>query len=396
MHIYYVTFLSYLYHVFIYIYIYIYTYSLHISLVYTICLTYIIYILIPSIYHIRPLQALRVFRDGVALGYETTLLPSFTTDHYTLTSIGAGQYSTHNPYTSTSTSNNIFEAPTTEENFISKLEYYAISLQKKENEAFLSIFSKEIHAINGIITTNMSINETNANEILIPCIGNIDSRCINSAIILLSLLFSKQSIEYQEKAIQLCSQALIQFNNKNQKEKIILFSSISEEERKRKERMHSSTIKNVLTTLCMIIQYYPIQTTTSSSTSGSSTTANNNNTTNNNNNTSSSNNNNDIVWYHTIITILYDMLNNNSYVVRSACSNSLKIFSNKISNISIINIISTKIRSIIMSSLEKKVIDSSSALDNTGYLVALSSLYLACKNEEIHLKSLISTVIIML
>jgi hypothetical protein len=288
---------------------------------------------------------LRVFRDGVAAGYETTLLGQYLSDQYGVVSVGAGQAGSSN--ITASFQPHLFEAPMPEHLMMMRLETHATALQKKENEAFLSVFATPPQSASVLSLANAVEPAPDSTSTLAPC-ANLDARTVDAAILLLGATFSHQSVEYQDKAVQLCAQAVVQFAKAGGgKSAMAIFSSVSEEEKRKKDKMNYTTLRNVLATLSAVIRAYPVQPADAE----------------------------DLPWRQAIVTILYDMLAHSSYTIRSASAASLALFSNKVRAARVVESVSSKIRSLMLSSLEKKVIDANSALDNAGYLVALSTLW---------------------
>lgn len=301
-----------------------------------------------------------MFRDGVAAGYDTTLLNSFLSDQYNVVSVGAGQASSSN--VSASFQAHLFEAPMPEHLVMMRLESHATALQKKENEAFLSVFAAPPQSAS--VLSLAAAADPEAVPTVAPC-ANLDARTIDAAIVLLGATFSHQSVEYQDKAVQLCAQAVVQFAKAGGKGGMGIFSSVSEEEKRRKDRMNYTTLRNVLATLSAVIHAYPVHPLTEQEQ--------------------------DLPWRQAVVTILYDMLAHSSYTIRSASAASLAVFSDKVRVTRVVEGVSFKIRGLMMSSLEKKVIDANSALDNAGYLVALSALWRSAAGLE-DVQSLITTV----
>jgi len=171
-------------------------------------------------------EALRVFRDSIAAGYEcSNLSDMICKDHLILRNsksaanncfIGSGASTASNlsrmsapitPSTVIST-----DAVFSENVIILKLELFAAALEKKESEAFLSTYGKNnphklsldkyFEAAHSIVADTDSV---------FSC-AQIDSRTVDASIILLASTFPLQSGEYQDKAIQLCQQAVSQFS----------------------------------------------------------------------------------------------------------------------------------------------------------------------------------------
>ena len=299
-----------------------------------------------------------MFSAGVSAGYETTLLGDFVSAQYNVVRVGAGQLSACN--INLTTQAYLYEAPMSEHLLMIKLEAHAFALEKKENEAFLSIYAPD-HPPCNVLCPNACtepVNEAN----LAPC-ANVDSRTIDSAVRLLGKTFGWQTLEYQEKAVQFCAQAVAQFAKAGGKT-MGIFSSTSEEERRRKDRMNFSTVRIVLATLCSLVRSFPALDAQVE----------------------------DAPWRQTVVGMLYDMLAHPSYTIRSASATALAEFSLKVPSSRVVENVSGKIRALMMTSLEKKVIDANSALDHAGYLVALSTLWSAAAGSE-DVQSLISTTV---
>ena len=306
------------------------------------------------------IEALRVFSAGVSAGYETTLLGDYLSEHFSVLRVGAGQSSVAN--TGAAFQAYQYEAPMSESLLMAKLETHTIALEKKENEAFLSIYSRDQPPHNVLLTVLDATREvTNSEAVFTPC-ANVDSRTIDAAVRLLGQTFGWQTLEYQEKAVQFCAQAVAQFAKAGGKT-MGLFSSTSEEERRRKDRMNYSTIRIVLATLCAVVRVFPALEASAE----------------------------DAPWRQTVVGMLYDMLAHSSYTIRSAASTALAEFALKAPSTRVVETVSGKIRALMMMSLEKKVIDASSGLDHAGYLVALSALWTSANGSE-DSRSLISTV----
>ena len=166
-------------------------------------------------------EALRVFRDSLAAGYECTSLSDMTSDDHKLlrkskaviaNSFSCGNFANvgaNKSATVTSTGINVTNAVLPEHLLVLKLECYATALQKKESEAFLTTFNK-------IESSKLSLDTyfAEVHKIHLPpsvfSSAQIDSRTIDASIVLLASTFPLQSGEYQEKAIQLCQQAVAQ------------------------------------------------------------------------------------------------------------------------------------------------------------------------------------------
>lgn len=305
-------------------------------------------------------QALRVFRDGVAAGYETTLLSASLPELFSVVRVGAGQASACN--ISTAFQAYTYEAPMSEHLLMMKIEMHAVALEKKENEVFLSIFAKDYHPANVLADTSAGVAtlyETSAAAMLAAPSAQLESRTIDAAVMLIGATFAHQSMEYQDKAVQLCANAVVQFAKASTKS-MGLFSSTSDEDKRRKDRLNYTTLCTVLATFSGIIKSYPTY------------------------------EDDEVVWCGTMVTVLYDMLAHSSYTLRCASASALAALSNKVRSGKVVEGVSSKIRGLMMSSLEKKVPDAN-APDHSGYLVALSTLWGSATGLD-DVQSLISTV----
>ena len=130
--------------------------------------------------------------------------------------------------------------------------------------------------------------------------------------------------------------------------------------------MNYTTLRNVLATLSAIIRAFPAAAYSEE----------------------------DVPWRQTMVNVLYDMLAHPSYTIRSASAAALAAFSDKVREAKVVESVSLKIRGVIFHSLEKKAADAAGALDNAGYLVALSALWGSAAGQQQleDVQSVISTV----
>lgn len=291
-------------------------------------------------------EALRVFRDSISAGYESTCLSEFVRPEFAILNVIGLQ----RPSGTTG-----YEMPLNEAAMMLKLEQHAAALQKKESEAFLASFSKDVKWGD----FHQGPLQTNAWAEPAPPCAHIDSRTVNAAIALLASTFGHQSNEYQDKAMQLFSQVVAQFLKASSS--MGLFSS--EEERRKKDRRGFVTVKNVISALSAIVRSFPFH-------SGMSLDL-------------------DLVWVQSVADRMFEMLTYPNVDIRSAASNSLGIFCSKIYGSSLMENMASKIASTIRGALEKKA-DSMS--DCLGYLVALSCLWEHSKDMP-DIQSSISSVI---
>ena len=169
-------------------------------------------------------EALRVFRDSIAAGYECTGLSDMVCqDHVSLqksnmammSSFSGGNLTPSSSSWSTSSNQptlNFTSASLPSHLIVLKLETYATALQKKESEAFLTTFNSK-----NSLKFSLDKHFAWAHNILpdttsVFSCAQIDARTIDASIVLLASTFPLQSSEYQDKAIQLCQQAVSQFS----------------------------------------------------------------------------------------------------------------------------------------------------------------------------------------
>lgn len=331
-------------------------------------------------------EALRVFRDSVSLGLECTCLHDFLATEFSILKHGAGQ-SSMIATTNTVVPLYTLEAPMSENMLMLKLESHSIALQKKESEAFLSIFSKDHE--NGLTFNDLfsSISSDIGSAFIpinsTPC-AHLDTRTFDAALLLIAATFTHQSNDYQDKAIQLCVQALAQFTKPEVKSTLSLFSS--DEEKKKKDRKNFITQCSVLAFISAVIRTYPTVGIVNDSTSTTSS-----------QDDSSSSGSNSIgtgTWMRCVVDMLYTMLNHSSYIIRSGSAYSLSLFAMKIHKHKITEESCFKIRSTIINSLmllDKKAGDVSVVGDYSGYLIALASFWKGSQHLN-DVKSVILTV----
>jgi hypothetical protein len=78
------------------------------------------------------IEALRVFRDSVTTGYETSCLYHYVSENYDVLKYGAGQSAMISSNINSSIPLYTLEAPLSEDLLMLKLEQHSIALQKKE------------------------------------------------------------------------------------------------------------------------------------------------------------------------------------------------------------------------------------------------------------------------
>jgi hypothetical protein len=285
-------------------------------------------------------EALRVFRDSITANYESTCLQEF---------IPSNQSILYHNGILRPQSLGYWDIPSEENLMILQLEHYSVALQKKESEAFLACFNKEIHL------TQFHRTPLHANDWMEPSppCAFIDSRIVDASIALLAATFGHQTNEYQDKAIQLCSQALAQYlsmkSSNLSSSSLGLF--VNDEEKKKKERKSYITIKNVTSVLSAIIRSFPFH-------NGMSLDV-------------------DLHWVQIVSDKLYDILSFPNTEIKLAAANALGIFCSKIFGTQLMDSTGMKIAQTIKSSIDKK---NDSLGELCGHVVALSSLWIHATN----------------
>jgi hypothetical protein len=327
---------------------------------------------------------------------------------------------------------------------IYQLEYYVNILSRKENESFLSIIynpptpSSSLHKNNDNACAMFPTAESSywtshheqlsclsmelphelklndgkllkASEDSYRLIGNayqsacIETRTADVAIQLLAITFSHQSSEFQDKAIQLFTQALQQILSNSgsgstsngggggssgsggrlsltggAKGMSLFTSTVNEEEKKRKEKKNAIVVKNIVLAIHAIVNHFPVH-------SGQYYDI-------------------DYAWRQSLVDTLYSLLNYSSSssgqaltgsttasqyatftginplnalaatdsVIRLIAAQTLSQFADKWKGSTIISHVSSRIRTNIIMTFEKKVIDMN---DYNGYVAMLGYLW---------------------
>jgi hypothetical protein len=278
-------------------------------------------------------EALRVLRDCMASGSESRLLGQFSgsteTQHIlglsnnnqsiltlaansaSMSSYMMGSSSTKNKGATTASTSSTLNMnylptyPNSEMILMLKLEQYSHVLSKKENEASLAVFSRDVcepsqDIIYGV-TNSIYKSRMDWQKPVAPCV-HVDSRLIDAAITLLAATFPHQSTELQERAIQLCAQAVDQFVKQVSTGTLSMFSS--EEDKKKRDIKAFVTVKTVACSLCSIIKAFPVH-------HGMTLEL-------------------DLPWGHSVISMLTDMLKHYNSEVQYAAAQGLATFSSKI------------------------------------------------------------------
>lgn len=305
------------------------------------CYSWLPYGSFPSTCQQLFVEGLRTFRDSISTGYESTGLPNcINADHRIL--------SLCNPVKGSTVS---FDTPLTENHLMLRLEQNAIALQKKESEAFLASFTKDnSNFARGALFSSEWI------EPLSPC-AFIDSRTVDAAISLVGATFGSQSEEFQDKAIELCSQILVQV----QKSANSVGIFTSDEEKRRRDRHALLSTKNTVTLLFNIIESFPVN----------------------------ADSNEPRTWVNVISDKLFDLLaSNTNSDIRSAAVNAMSKLCSKPVGHHLTEAISIRIIQSIKSCTDKKTDNADSTC---GYMIALSSLW-AVASEKPTLQAAMSTV----
>jgi hypothetical protein len=377
------------------------------------------------------IESLRVFRDCITNGYETTA------DFLTSIHLGGGNsgiaYDSVKlasfPMLYPSSLGNDFIDESNDQKIMMKLEAFVNILQKKEYEAYTFICWKEdapfpflssssSSGVSGSVSTSASSSfyDPYFSEYYHPQSSRltnqssvIDSRMMNACINLLAITFPHQLSEYQDKAIQLFNQALQQVgygssgttaggtggkggsslalslmsgmtgntsgNTGNKGGSTSSTSSLlssfttSDEEKRKKEKKTFIIIRNIVCIYSTIIKWFPIH-------SGKYYEL-------------------DYQWRSSLIDNLYSLLTYSSSffdgtAIRKTVAESLSLFAIKWKGSNIISTICNRIRMSIMSIFEKKASSSSSTvmdsnnvmIEFSGYVIVLTQLWLHSINVE--------------
>ena len=281
-------------------------------------------------------EALRVFRDSITSGFECTCLNDFVPpDHSILHTFGMARASSGYSFN---------DPPTSENLMIMRLEQHSVALQKKESEAFLMCFSND--AALGSEFQRTPLHASDWMEPSPPC-AFIDSRTIDASISLIAATFGHQSNDYQEKAIQLCSQAISQYIKGSSS--LGLFTST--EDKIRKDKKNYISLKNVTAVLSAIIRSFPFH-------NGMSLEM-------------------DLQWVQTVADIMFDTLSYPYAEIRSASSTALGTFCSKIFGAQLMDSMGMKITQALRTSVDKK---GEVLGELSGHLLAISSLSLNATN----------------
>jgi hypothetical protein len=324
------------------------------------------------------MEALRVLRDSISAGLECS--PCILNDlEYSTYSEDLQETLSHFPFLT-------HDYIDSECSLILKLENYFLPLQKKESEAFLSVFGKDHHSA-ALLTkcvgfgglTNLDANLSKS-PIHVDRISSqscqIDSRTLDAALKLLGVTFSHQSPEYQDKAVQLFSQAISQLAQSNQSSssRMSLTSTAkgmglftNEEERKKREKRNCITLRSVVCAFKSIVQNFPAHV------GGDVNT-----------------NEVDFAWRQPIVDHVYDLLTNSDLTIRRAAASTMALFSKKWKGNNIISSVCSRMRSAIVATLEKKV-DANVINDYQGYIATLGYLWIHSTDSS-ETRSLILTV----
>jgi len=284
-------------------------------------------------------EALRVFRDSISAGYECTCLCEFVPpDHNVLYTSGVSK----------PPSLGFADPPMSENMMMLKLEQYSVALQKKESEAFLACFSKEVHMPEFRRTP---LHATDWMEPS-PPVAFIDSRTVDASIALVAATFGHQTNDYQEKAVQLCSQAMAQHMKTAGGSSAALGIFSSEEDRRKKDRKCYVSLKNVTAVLSAIIRSFPFH-------NGMSLEL-------------------DLQWVQVVAERLFEMLSYSNVEIRSASASALGVFCSKIFGAQLMDTMGMKITQAIRNSVDRK---GDNMADLSGHVLALSSLWVHAASQ---------------
>lgn len=294
-------------------------------------------------------ESLRVFRDSMTAEYECTCLSEYTMLDNDILTI-PGQNSIVNLVKLQTILPLQQEIPLNEHMLILKLENHSIALQKRESEAFLASFTTDT-------SKNMDVDNRISVHSLVEWLppvapsSHIDFRTVDASILLLSSTFGHQDNEYQDKALQLCLQAMAQVAKSNSS----LGMFASDEEKRKKEKKNYLAIKNVVAAISGIVKTFSLSLSLSLNQS--------------------------LGWTQSLCDILLGCLTHYNLTIRSCAANSLAIFVKKISQSNLLKSVYENINSALTSKDRK--IDSE---DNSGLLLALSSLWINLDNTQDSIK----------
>lgn len=291
-------------------------------------------------------EGLRTFRDSIGHGYECTGLPNSMLPEHRILSVSSAA--------AIKSSASGCEHPLTENLLMLRLEQFSVALQKKESEAFLASFTRDVvdHTCRG------SLYSTDWNEPLSPC-AFIDSRTVDAALSLIGATFGSQSAEFQDKAIELCSQILLQV----QKSASSVGMFTSDEERKRRDRHALLSTKNTVTLLFNIVESFPSTKVQISASSRN--------------------------WVNGLSDKLFELLSYTTNAdIRSVAANALCKLCRKPVGQHLVEAVTIRIIQSIKSCTDKKGEGADGAC---GYIVALSSLWVVA-SEKATLQAAMSTV----
>lgn len=214
------------------------------------------------------IEALKVLRDALSNGLECS--SEMLNDHSLVTPSSAVVF---RPML-------YRDAVTSELHYMLRLEQMCTSLQKKECEAFLAVFGKEVEALSffdqtshiyldGLSTEPSSLARSqlqDADSRRSRFQSSVmDSRGLDACVDLIATTFPHQAADYQDKAIQLCIQAVGQLNAGTlgvgnapipPKKGITLFGN--DEERKKKEKRLYIGMKTLVCLLYNISKAFPV------------------------------------------------------------------------------------------------------------------------------------------
>jgi hypothetical protein len=279
-----------------------------------------------------------------------------------------------------------------------KLDSFVTVLQKRETEAFLTLFGQDFQPLfasdtflydarQGAATTTTATAASTTTTTTAAAVATaasreasntfksslIETRCLDTAIKLMAVTFSHQSSEYQDKAIQLFAQAMAQvapapaarMSLTGSSKSLSLFGN--DEERKRKERRMYLVHKDVVCALYAIVEAFPVH-------SGEVVEL-------------------EYQWRESLVDQLYTFLTVKDDTLRFTAAISLAKFSMKWRGYNVIASVSHKIRAAIIPSLAKTTSGDTSQFmeDLGGYIPALGYLWSAASTLP-DVRSLVTTV----
>jgi hypothetical protein len=289
------------------------------------------------------IESLRVFRDAVGANSECSCLSD----------IVQGDYDILNMTTSSSAAStmtkisgmNVPDVPVDNDMLMLRLESYAVVLPRKESEALLAFFNKDQHLDQEI--RSQYLPGLDWSRPRAPCFL-IDSRTIDAAIGVVATTFGHQTIEFQEKCVNLCVQMLTQLSKSSS---MSMFSS--DEEKRKRERKLFVTTKGVISCLFSIVKNFPFVFFASPSLN--------------------------LSWAQTVVDCLLEYTTHSCLEIRVASSQAVAHLASNMTRSSLLDMVYTRVSQAISTASEKKGAD---LADQSGSMVALAELWINASSRQ--------------